>query len=651
MDRANDPTTARRSGLVLNLQVSMGIGLLAALLIGWALSVPWQARIDIGGRYDAPFVDNFHFMEYSTEHALDFRWSRPAATLLLPGVGQVASLELRVHGDYAGMPLHLDTGAGVTTVQLQPGWQRVLLLPRAQPGSGDAVVALETLPHLSLADRRIRGVALDWVEVRGGAGSQALGQAAMLGMSVALATLLAGWASGSRAIGGLVGLAATAGLAGILAWDGGSLRLLVTVYSWRLALVLGLACGVAAGVVALLRLLAARGVLTSGPGMQRALAAAVMLTFLVRFAGLAYPLNFNSDLRFNVGRAWMVRSGELLHIFLPNLTLTPVQWDMDVTVPRSPFFYILMAPMTFLPGPHGDELGILAFSSLVDGLAGLLVALLVLYAGGSGRAATMAVVLAALHPFGILLMVSWGIFATLIAQALALLAAVVWLLLLPRLHERWAELLFAGSLALAYLAYPTALVFMGATWFFLVLLLAWRRDRATLPTLRAGIVAVVAAFVLYYGWHVPELAMRTLPTIFERFAGGSGMSGTRTFDAIWVPVLAKYGALTLWLAGGGGLLLLARRLGTRAGYVRLLLVAWLLSYLPAALGDEYLVTFILKHLIFLLPLCAILGGLLLGRLAQRRWGLLVAVVLLAVLGWQGLLMELDVIVNAFTQLK
>jgi hypothetical protein len=125
----------------------------------------------------------------------------------------------------------------------------------------------------------------------------------------------------------------------------------------------------------------------------------------------------------------------------------------------------------------------------------------------------------------------------------------------------------------------------------------------------------------------------------------------RTLDALRVQPLDKFGALVPVLAGGGALLLALRRAGPRARYTRLLLLAWCAAFVPFALADEYIVTFILKHLVHLLPALAVLGGVLLGRLAQRRAGMLVCSALLALVLWQGVLLELDVIVNAFAHLK
>jgi hypothetical protein len=115
----------------------------------------------------------------------------------------------------------------------------------------------------------------------------------------------------------------------------------------------------------------------------------------------------------------------------------------------------------------------------------------------------------------------------------------------------------------------------------------------------------------------------------------------------------KYGWLVLALAGGGALLLAATRApNEQARYARLVLLAWGLAFVPLALADAYIVTFILKHLLHILPLLALLGGLLLGGLTRRRAaGRVVALVVLALVLWQGLVLEVDVIINAFAQLK
>ena len=385
------------------------------------------------------------------------------------------------------------------------------------------------------------------------------------------------------------------------------------------------------------------------------LAGVAVLAFLLRFCGMAYPLTFISDIRFTMARATLVREGELLKIFLPNPELTPVQWETEATIPRSPFYYILASPLTALPGDSA-RLSVMAFSSLIDALAVLLVALLVLQLTRSQRAAALAGLLAATLPLGLLAAVSWGLFPTLLAQCLMLLAMLVWLHLHPRLHERRPRRIFTATLAVAYLAYPTALLFLGTTWAILLVLLFITRDTAARPTLWAGLTALLIALVLFYGWHIPAMLQTTFPVLLEKMSSeGSGGEPLRLLDmwhAVWTPLVVKYGWLVMGLASGGALLLATRQKteNTRKGGT-LLLIAWAATYPLMALTSEYVVTFILKDVLYMLPALAILGGLLLGKLAHYRMGKLVVTLLLAFIGWQGITLEIHAIIYEFVQLK
>jgi hypothetical protein len=232
--------------------------------------------------------------------------------------------------------------------------------------------------------------------------------------------------------------------------------------------------------------------------------------------------------------------------------------------------------------------------------------------------------------------------------------------------------LFTAVLALAYLAYPSALLFLGLTWGILVVLLALRRDPAALPTFRAGVVAGILALLLFYGWHLPSLVGETFPLLLERLsdkAPGGGvlsLSLGPLLNPAWVPLRNKYGFLLLGPAAGGAALLASTRLGssppTHSGATKdedkdagsgapLLLLAWGLSYPLLALMNTYVVTFILKHVLYLLPALAVLAGLLLGRLSRCRWGGVVVAVVVALVFWEGVVAELDAIVHAFYQLK
>ncbi len=631
-------------------------GLLALFLSAWVLSWPWHTRIDIGGQYDSPYLQGFHAAEYNSQQDLSFRWSQPAARLTLPGAGPSTVLELRLHGseDLASAMLEVGTGRPLE-LPLRPGWQRVVLLPPADPLGGDATVTLQTAPQVSDSDPRERGIVLDRVALTAQGHAPLWGQAFLIGLSVALASLLSGWASRRAWIGLLIGLLLALALAAVLAIDGGSVRLMLTAYTGRLVLVLAVGGGVALGMERLLNWLNHRGIVCLSPAARRALAAVALLAFVLRFGGMAYPLNYNSDLPLILGRTWLVREGQLASLFFPNPALTPVQWGEGFTIPRSPFYYIITVPVTLLPGEAGAELGMMAWSSAVDALAVVLVGILALYAGGGSRAGVMAAFLAATLPVGLMFTVSWGILPTLFGQCLALLTLVLWLNLRPRLHERRAWLLLAAALTVTFVSYPTAMLFLGTTGVLLVAALALQRDPATLPTLSAALVALVAAFVLYYGWHVPAMVSHTLPTLLgeaaESNTASAGVSLSRSLDALWVQLFDKYSAYVLLLALFGALLLALTRLSPRGRDTRLVLFAWAGAFVPLALADEYVVTFILKHILHILPVLAVLGGVFLGRLSRQRGGHVLVWALLALTGWQGLILILDAVVNGFVQLK
>jgi hypothetical protein len=494
-------------------------------------------------------------------------------------------------------------------------------------------------------------VALDWIALRGRGGAPLFGQALLLGASTALAALLTSWLSRRVWAGVLMGSLLLLAIIPLLASNNGAWRLLLTSDTARLALGLALACGLAYGVSALLGRLSARGVLATTSATRRALAATSVLAFLLRFIGMSYPLNYVTDLRFILARARMVRDGRLLELFLPNPTLTPVQWEMDVTVPRSPFFYVLTAPLTYLPEPW-PGIAMMAFSSAIDALAVLLVGVLMLYLGAGRRGAVLATLLAGALPLGLVLAVSWGVYTTLFAQWLIVLTLVAWLYLRPQLHTRRAHVALTLLFALAYLSYPTAVLFLGLTWAILLVLLWLQRDPALKPTLWAGLGGGGVALVVYYGWHIPEIVSRTLPTMGQRLADeGEVWTIGDVVGPTWQPIRQWYGPLLLTLALLGAVSWLGRAWSQRRAAGGAVLLAWATTYPLLALIDAHVATLILKHVLYILPLVAILVGLTLGRLATRRWGWVVAAAVVGLVVWQGLIIETQLIVSANQGLK
>jgi hypothetical protein len=643
--------------------VALVLGLLAALLDALMLAQPWSTRIDVGGLLDSPFLRKFHAPESNASET--FRWSQPQSGLVIPGVSQPVVLELRRCGGTPETAIQLDDGAGTSALALRPGWRRLRLLPRPDPWSGEVRIGIMVPTQLSSADPRPRGVAVDWVGLRGMGGATAPGQAILLGVNIALATLLASWAARQVWLGALVGTALALANAAVLHLAGGAWRPLLTVDTARLTLALTLGGALALAVDRGLAGLAARGVVQLASSTRRTLSGIALLTFLLRFVALTYPLTYVLDIKYHLFRTWMVRQGRFLELFLPNLALTPKQWKSASPIPYSPLYYLVTVPVTFLPGP-GDRLGMLAFSSAVEALGVLVVAALVLWGGGGGRAATLAALLAATISYGLFWSASWGLFPTLLGQCLSLLAMAAWLYLRPRLHERRALALLAAALALAYLSYPTALLFTGFAWATLLVLLALRRDPAATPTLWAGLLAALVALVLYYGWHLPVLISTTLPTVLGAMGGSGGLSGESTafkISSFWEILLYRYEPVVLILAGCGMALLLfggwrliekeqdaARPPLSRRQALRLLMLAWCAVYPPFAVADFY-VPLVEKQALHLLPAIAVSGGLLLDALWRRRWGKVVALALLALVFWLGVSLTTHEVIYAYWREK
>jgi hypothetical protein len=637
---------------------AVAIGIFTVIAMAIVLSRPWQSLIDIGDVYDHPFVRNFYTREYSSEHEASFRWTQRSSVLVFPGVGDLAPLSMRVHGDYPGMTITVDGGTGEVPIALRSGWQHIALLPKPPSSghwwSGDRLLSITAPVQTSIEDERERGVVVDMVTLSGQRGTFPLGQPLLLGLITALATVMAGWARASMRVGGGVGIVSAVMLVVVLSWERGVFLPFVTVFSGRFALVIATSLVLGVGLQYFLRWLAAKHVIPQTEWLPRALAVAGVVAFLLRFTGMAYPLTFISDIRFSMARASMVWEGDLLDIFLPNPALTPVQWDMDVSIPRSPLYYIITSPLTALPG-NGDRLAMMAFSSGIDALSAIVIGIMLLRMGMGGRSAVVGALLTGILSFGVLTAMSWGLFPTLFAQCWVLVAMTTWLYLRPRLHHRQPWLIVTAALTIAYLAYPTALLFLGLTWGWLVILLALRRDPATLPTLWATITAIVLALLLFYGWHLPAMLGKTLPTMLERVAarggGGEPLQLDRIIGALWVQPYDKYSVFVLGAAAGGLLLLFAHHLPPHTRDGRRMVVAWLATYPLLAWASAFVVTFILKDVLYLLPLLALLSAVLFGKLLRRRRGKIVVGAVLLSLLWQTLSIEMHAVVYGFEQLK
>lgn len=642
-----------------NLLIALLIGCLGMFCIALALAHPWHTHINVGRTaQDYPYIHRFHTWEYSDYYQVRFRWSRPQAALRFAGSGTLAPLEMRVYSEQP-LTMELDDGSSTMAIAVRQGWQRVLLLPQPNNWNGDVQLNMSVPEQKSPSDSRSRGIAIDWIQAHGSNEYPYLGTIVLLGISIALSTLLVAWMLRRTWMGAIAGLALLAlYLAVLLAYDG-MWRLWLTISSERLVLVFILAWVLAWIFLRLVRWFATQSSIALSPAIPHALTAAAVFAFIVRFGIMSYPLNYIIDLKYHLGRAVMVRAGKFLDLFLPNPMVTPVQWDQSVVVPYAPLYYIISAPISFLPG-DAAQLGMMALSSGIDALAVVCVGILVCYAGGSSRAATIAAVLAGIFPFGVLVVASWGHLPTLFGQCLILLTMVAWLHFYPRLHQRKAKQTLLLLMATAFLSYTLVPLFLGITWIVWLILLAVQRKREAFSFLWIGIVAGIIAVALFYGWHISAMIRKTLPVMIEKATEQTpattkaSWSLVQVIQGFWQPLYAQFGTVMLVLAllTLVGMLLTTIKSSIIAKTpVRSLFVAWILTYPFLSLASNAIMTFNWKEVLYMLPLVAILAGMILGKLLQRRQGRIVVFTLLLLTGWNSGMMMLHRIVHAYTELK
>lgn len=651
-----------------HLTIASLAGIIAAVLAAVVLALPWTGFIDVGHTsQDYPYIRSFHTWEYSEYFDVRFRWSYPDATLLLPGAGTLAPLELRVYSDTPGVYTTLNTGGdgSPSSVALRQGWQRLLLLPQPDRWNDDVALHFSTPTQTSATDGRKRGIAIDWIRLHGVPASPAPAQPLFIGISVALASVLTGWCTRRAWANIAVGCLLIAGSVVVLLARGGAWHLMLTSFSGRLALVLVAGAVLAFVLHRVLVLVSGRGGIsrkgtkTQRPGKEPdsvyALVGVALVAFVLRAGLMSYPLNYIIDLKYHFGRAVMVRSGHFLDLFLPNPMVTPVQWDPALIVPYAPLYYLLNAPLSYLPQPSG-YVAMILFSSGVDALAVLCITLLVKQAGASQRAAIIAALLASAMPFGLLMVASWGHLPTLLGQCLMLATMLAWLRLRDRLHERRVQVGITALMTLAFLSYTLVPMFLGITWVFFLVLLALRRDHATVPLLWSGLLAAAIAVALFYGWHIPPLLNKTLPALLHTAAPSdthSHVPVAHLVQAIWQPVAAQFNPLVLTSAGSGAVLLAVGTKKPAAHLVdmRLLCLAWVATYPFLALASTFMMTFNWKDVLYILPLVSILAGLFLGKLTQRRGGGIIAGAIVLLVFWYGMDLMVHQIVHAYTDLK
>ena len=659
-----------------------------------AYQSPRSVLADIGGPLDNLHTVGFHAPEQSG--GANFRWSTGQSTIVMQGIGK----------PLAPFPvtLQLSSGRGENappiTVQAQVNGRPVEPLevvghstpyvitvdPAAIDLSGDVRIGLSSPTFQAGSDRRVLGFLADFAraDLPVGATLPSLTQMLLLLTSGALvyfllrAMWLSPWGAGWLTFGLLLAAA------GVIAVQ----RLLLTVYSGRLAAVLVLTVLVTAAFEPVVR----RVVMWAGWKGERALPewswttlrALVAISLVLKVGGLLYPHSFIIDAEFHLKYITYWHEGrDFESYFGKSLALSvmpPDEWgSAKAFIPYSPFFFAIASPLAALP--VSLDVSVPAAAATFDALKVALVFMVALALGTArrrdtewaGRVAAGAAALFAFTPATFLLQ-QFGNWPTQTSLWLMTAWAAVTCLYWERFTRPAVWVASTLALTLTLLSYTVTMVYVGL-FVGMMVLAGWLtgaegRRRWTALAL-SGIAAAALAVLIYYGRYIGDILTSTLPTFGQAVEEQGKLTTLRPSWGAFVTdhlaramqsykldlVYALGLAGTLWVLFGRGrarraeepavrrrqVYALVARLpglrGERAPWQSVWLGAWLLLFPVFTLADFYLDQ-ALKQFWVALPAIAVVGAVWLltlrdrGRAspAVRVFGLLVP----AVLVWQSI---------------
>ncbi len=566
----------RRAALLALLSIAVVILNITALHLG-----PSGYTIDVGSYQDQAALLQFHGPERNAA-GTSYRWSNPSSTLVMrgPQMGIPAVIELGLGSLPPGalepreLTLSLD-GATWTMLELpnQPRQLR-LLLPPGLLADGEVAVGLKSATTIAPGDGRPVGVFVDQVGLRWfGRGlllpvpSVLVAQIGLLLIWLALAHHLALRPLWSIAIAALM-LAALI-LNALHRPD------LAPTYQIRLLggglvsalLIWGLSRGLP------------HAIPEASPRVMKLLLLITLATLTIRLAGILYPLFFSHDLAIHLRRLRDVQFGRLL------LVERPYEFDQRVIL-LVPSLYLLLLPATLLV----DRITALQLTyALVEATTPLLVGVLALRLGLSGRVALLAAVLIALLPMN-LTALHWGFAQQILAQWLALLLLVVMAGPAPRRALGWAGVVLLMTVTLLF--HVGTFLLIGVCLSLLLLLGLWPRLRA----IATGHLPIAQLFTAaeWRGWALSSAAaagmafffhyidqLRTIitsllnPSVLTLSRNAAQSDQLARLQQVWVGLNASFAPLPVGLTLAGALALLWRVRGQQL----LLVVAWLATTL------------------------------------------------------------------------
>ncbi len=374
-----------------------------------------------------------------------------------------------------------------------------------------------------------------------------------------------------------------------------------------------------------------------------ALCAILALGLAVKLGGLLYPDTMVIDLTWHEKWQRTLLRGDFAALYFPSeLSSGPGEWGAGVKIPKSPLYYVAMAPVALLPITIGVGLKLVA--GLLD-LALIPFAYAFLKRIDRGTAGVVAALLYTVTPLSYLIL-SYGSYPTLFAQFLSVLAFAVILLGGRHLDRPAVFGAFVALLTLSLLAYPVVAVFnvclVTAFGLWRWRGAADRGDARRAVLLPAGAaLAALLAFLAYYLQHV-RVALASLGTLTGETAreragadasllaapghiAAVALRNVTTGHLAVLLVLAVAGAILLRRGGGGD--------ETRRTWQFLLL--WLLI-MPVFVAVDAYVELLLKPLFYTMLPVAIFGGITVVWLWRRgRAGQVIAVLCCAAIAAQG----------------
>jgi hypothetical protein len=317
------------------------------------------------------------------------------------------------------------------------------------------------------------------------------------------------------------------------------------------------------------------------------------------------------------------------------------QWNLIVPFPYSPIGYFVLAPLGWIwPSGHEYEL-VTASDTFLAALSGTIVFALFAIAArglGSRRAGVIAAVIVSFAPITYLHF-SDGAYPYIWAGWISVVYVMAAICLADRAGRSGPFVLLSVLSALTILSH-TAIAFFAVAFVAAVAAIVWvmrwrwwglaTQSLRLMPLLWSFLAGGVLSLVYYGGYIVPVLTV-SLPALFQRGSSGGGVGLDQQYLG-WkllygfFPQIEAHFAVWPALMGLAGLLVAgiavtrAARLDASTDNTRIFrlvtfvfLAAWAATFLAFSVVDLR-VNLLQRHMLFGLPLIALLGGYGLARL-------------------------------------